>query len=122
MATTTERTILASAARTTTQTGTPVPTYGATHVEAVLDMTAVGTGSVTLSVEGYDHAKGDWVSLLSSAAIVTNIVTTLRYGVTFPVVANASASGIPPKLIRVNVTHNNANSATYSVSLRVVEG
>lgn len=120
MAEITERVVLASAARTTTQTGGDIHTYGATQVEVTLDMTTVGTGSVTLSIQGFDVAKGAFVTLLASAAIVTDITTILRYGLGFPVVANASAAGVLPGVIRVVVTANNANSATYSVSSRLL--
>lgn len=120
-----EGTILPSAARTTTQT-VDAPSHlaapmGATlALEVVMDTTAAATGSVTLSIEEYDEAKGGFVTRLASAAVTTVSVTRLTVGVSVPSAANASATGIVAKRWRVVATANNANSQTYSVSARII--
>lgn len=122
-----EATLLASGSRTTTQTVEPSSSSvllngmgDIAFLEAVLDMTVVGTGSVTLSIEGYDEAAAAFKTILASAAIVTNITTAILLGPGAPSVANVSSPRIVPKRWRVVATANNANAATYSVSARVV--
>ena len=107
--------LLASAARTTTQTGADNDNIGGPGIVVVLDMTTVGTGSVTLEIQGKDVTSGKYYALLTGAAVVTNStnVYTVYPGMT--VVANASVSNVLPRVWRVVVTANNANSAVYSV-------
>lgn len=109
------KTILPSLARTTTQTGVgfAVGDHKALHV--VLDMTVVGTGSVTVSIDGYDKVSAKWYNLLTGAAVVTNSTNVYKIGPALVAAANAVANDYLPGLIRVTVTANNANSATYSV-------
>lgn len=106
---------LASAARTTTQTGADTTNYGWSGIQVVLDMTVVGTGSVTLTIQGKDAVSGKYFTLLAGAAVVTNVtnVYTVYPGIT--AAANVSASFVLPRVFRILVTANNANSATYSV-------
>lgn len=116
-----EATLLASASRTTTQTGADITNYnGLAAVVVVLDMTTVGTGSVTLTIEGKDTASGKYYTLLAGAAVVTN--STNRYMVSphIAAAANAIAMDILPRKFRINVTANNANAATYSVGYNLI--
>lgn len=111
--------VLASAARTTTQTGADTTNYNGRGVRIVLDTTVASTGSVTLSIQGKD-ANGVYYTLLSGAAVTT--VSTNVYEV-FPgatVTANVSANTLLPRVWRVVVTANNANTQTYSVSSCVI--
>lgn len=85
-------------------------------VKIILVTTAIGTGSITLSIEEYMEVPATWATLLTGAAVITN--TTNTYSV-FPgsaVSANVSANNFLAPKWRVTVTHNNANAATYSVS------
>lgn len=110
-----EVTHLASASRTTTQTGADVANVGYKGIKVVLDMTVVGTGSVTLAIQMKDAVSGKYVTILTGAAVITNVtnVYTVYPGIT--AAANVSASDILPKTFRILVTANNANAATYSV-------
>lgn len=128
MASQVEATLLASGARTTTQTLDPLTVANSFYtgfmgkpefLEVTLDMTTVGTGSVTLSIEEWVESAGAFKLRLASAAIVTNILTRLIIGPSVPTAANASATGLVPNRWRVICTANNANSATYSVSARL---
>ena len=116
-----EQTVLASAARTTTQTSADYYNYGGRAVIVTLVTTVIGTGSVTVSIQGKDSASGTYVTLLTGAAVVTN--TTNKYIVSpdLTAVANSIAKDHLTPLFRVVVTANNANSATYSVGLALVK-
>jgi archaellum component FlaF (FlaF/FlaG flagellin family) len=104
------------AGATTTQTGPDlVNTHGHRGISVTLDMTVVGTGSVTLTIQGKDRASGKYYTILVGAAVTTNV--TNRYWA-FPgatVTANVSANDELPEIFRLVVTANNANAATYTV-------
>ncbi len=111
----TEVTLLASAARTTTQTSADIIVYNATKLIVVLDMTSIGTGSVTVSIDGKDSVSGKYYNILTGLAITSNSTNRYRIGETLAAVANSVAQDYLPRIIRIVVTANNANSATYSV-------
>lgn len=108
-------TLLASGARTTTQNGVDTTNYGWSGIQVTLDMTVVGTGSVTLSIQGKDVASGKYYTLLAGAAVTTNVTNTYTVYPGITATANVSASIALPRVFRIVVTANNANSATYSV-------
>jgi len=110
-----EGVFLASGSRTTTQTMADQTNLNKKGIRVVLDMTTVGTGSVTIAVEAKDPASGKYVVMLASAAIATNQTKTLLIYPGAANTANASANDRLPKTWRINVTANNANPATYSV-------
>ena len=88
---------------------------GSRGVKVVVRTTVIGTGSITLSIQGKDVASGTYYTILAGAAVVTN--TTNVYTV-FPgmvVAANVSANDALPRTWRLLVTANNANAATYTV-------
>lgn len=114
------QTILASAARTTTQTSADLGSVGCTGLIAVLDMTTVGTGSVTLTIDGKDSASGKWFNLITGAAVVTNSTNVYRIYPGLTPVANATVSDVVPSIYRMVVTANNANSATYSLGVQLI--
>lgn len=115
-----DATLLASSARTITTPSPDQTNSSGRGVIVVLDMSVVGTGSVTLSIQGKDSVSGNYYNLLTGAAVTTNStnVYIVYPGVT--VAANASVSSVLPRTWRVNVVANNANSATYSVSASVI--
>ena len=111
--------IVASASTATITSATQTNLAGA-GVVVVLKTTAIGTGSVTLTINGIT-ASGVSYLLLSGAAVVTNTtnVYTVYPGLT--AVANVTATNILPSTWNVVVTANNANAATYTVDTSVVE-
>jgi hypothetical protein len=115
-----EVTVLASLARTTTQTQADQANVGGRGIVVVLDMTAVGTGSVTLTIQGKDPASGKYYTLLAGAAVTTNSTNVYRVYPGLTAAANATASDVLPRTWRVLVTANNANSAVYSVGAVVL--
>lgn len=112
--------LVTAAGATTTQTGADQTNYNGRGVKVVLDMTVVGTGSVTLAIQGKDAASGKYYAILTGAAVVTNVtnVYTIYPGAT--AVANASVSDVLPRTWRVVVTANNANATTYTVGASVI--
>lgn len=110
-----DATLLASGERTTTQTGADITNSVHRGIRVVLDMTAVGTGSVTLSIEAKDVASGKYVVLLTGAAVTTNSTNVYKVYPGLTAAANAVASDVLPRTFRIVVTAGNANPATYSV-------
>ena len=110
----TDQTVLASGAQTTTQTVT-FTNYNSTHCRVVLDVTTAGTGSITLSIEAQDAVSGKWVALLTGAAVTTVSTNVYEVGPSLTAAANATANRALSRNMRVVVTHNNANTITYSV-------
>lgn len=108
-------TVFASAARTTTQTqADQVNTAGYSGIRVVLDMTVVGTGSVTCEIDALDQTSGKYHVLLTGAAVITNSTNVYTIFPGGPVTANVSANTQLGFIWRIKVTANNANSATYS--------
>ena len=121
--------LLASASRTADPTIAP-PSWDGTKIagmDVVIDMTNVGTGSITVSIEARAAGKisavgapAGWYLILASAAITTNIVTVLTVSPSVADIANAKAGRPLPKQFRVRVVHNNANAAIYSVDVNLL--
>lgn len=112
--------VVASASYTTTQTQVDQTNYNHRGIVVVLNMTIVGTGSVTLEIDGKDPVSNTYYPILTGAAVITNSqnVYTIYPGNT--VTANVSASTALPRTWRVKVTANNANAATYSVGCMLI--
>ena len=115
-----EATVLASAARTTTQTSADFVNYNHKALVVVLDMTTVGTGSVTLTIQGKDSASGKYYTILTGAAVITNSTNVYKVYPGLTAVTNVTVSDIIPAIFRVTVTANNANATVYTVGASVV--
>ena len=89
-------------------------------VKVFVNTTAIGTGSITASIQAKDPGSGVYVTLLASAAIVTNATTVLTVYPGIAAAANAAANDVLPRQWRVSVTANNANAANYSVGACVI--
>jgi hypothetical protein len=110
--------LLASAARTTTQTTPDQTNLSNRGCHVILDMTTVGTGSVTPKIQG-KAASGVYYDLIVFTAVTTNSTNVLKVYPGITAAANVSASDFLPAIWRVVVTANNANSATYAVSVNL---
>lgn len=114
--------VLPSAARTATPTDTyeyELPGH-ARGLHLIIDATAVtSTPAVTVTVAGVDRVSGKTYTLLASTAIATAVTTVLKIGPGLPVSANVSANDLLPSVIRISVSHGNANSITYSIGGQV---
>lgn len=116
-----ELSLIAAAAATTTQTTPDQTNVGGRGVAVVLDVTAIGTGSVTLAIQGKDPASGKYYTLLAGAAVVANGTTVYSVYPGLVVAANVAANAVLPRTWRVVVTANNANPATYTVGASVLK-
>ena len=105
---------------TTTQTGADQTNYNGRGVIVVLDMTTVGTGSVTLSIQGKEPTSGKYYTILTGAAVTTNSTNVYRVYPGLTAAANATVNDILPRTWRVVVTANNANATTYTVNAIVM--
>lgn len=112
--------VITAAAATTTQTGPDMANTSHRGVKVVLDMTTVGTGSVTLTIQGKDNASGKYYTLLAGAAVITNSTNVYTVYPSLPATANVSANDVLPKTFRILVTANNANAATYTVGVTML--
>ena len=112
---TSDVTVFASAAQTTTQIQGDQTNSTARGIKVVLNVTVAGTGSITLEIDGKDAASGAYYPILTGVAVTANgtVVYTIYPGLT--AVANSVVSDVLPHTWRIKVTANNANSITYSV-------
>lgn len=82
----------------------------------VIDVTAItSTPSITVKIQGVDIVSGKTWDILTSAAIATVSTTVMRVRPGITASANVAVSDVLPPVVRVTVTHGNANSITYSV-------
>lgn len=112
--------VLASAARTTTQTQADQTNSGGRGIIVVLDVTVIGTGNITLEIDGKDPVSGKYYAILTGAAVSSNSTNIYRVYPGLTAAANATANDVLPRTWRVKVTANNANAVTYSVGAIVM--
>jgi hypothetical protein len=112
--------LLASAARTTTQTSADQVNYNARGIKVWLDVTVPGTGSVTLTINEKDPGSGKYLLLLSGIAVTTAITSRYVIYPGFTAAANVSLNDFLPRTFQIVVTANNANSITYSVGYSLI--
>lgn len=123
----TRQTILASAARTTAQTGADLAVpFGTQGLIVILNVTAAsGTGGLQVEIQGKDPLSAAYFRLLNLPAAVIATGTT-AYELGRGLAGNAgggviqSNGGLIPDTIRVNVAVGDATSNTYSLSLQFV--
>lgn len=108
-------TLIPSAAFTTTQTSADQINTSGRGVRVVLDVTNVGTGSVTLEIDAKDVASGKYIALLTGAAVITTSTNVYEVYPGLTPIANAVVSDVLPHTWRVKIVANNVNSAIYSV-------
>lgn len=109
-------TLLASAARTATNSTASQVNGDSQAVHVVVDVTAGTSGfSVTPKIEAKDAASGVWYTLLEGLAITATGTTVLRVGPGLTASANATAADYLPQLWRVTMTHADTKSITYTV-------
>jgi hypothetical protein len=117
-----EVTVLASAARTTSPAAQTLPANTNGHwLHVLLNVTSAGTGSITLAINGVDPASGATYPLLTGTAVTTNGMNVYRVGPALTPSANSVANDYLPRTVQITVTHNNANSITYSVGAVIGE-
>ena len=89
-------------------------------VKVFVNTTAIGTGSITVTIQAKDPASGAYTTLLASAAIVTNTTAVLTVYPGITATGNVSASDVLPRQWRIAVTANNANPANYTIGASLI--
>lgn len=112
--------LIAATGVTTTQTGADQTNHNGRGVIVTLDMTTVGTGSVTLEIDMKDPVSGKYISLLTGAAVITNTTNLYTVYPGAPATANVSANAPLPRTWRVKVVANNANPTSFTVAASVI--
>jgi hypothetical protein len=111
--------LLASEARTTTQTTADQTNYNGRGIHVILDVTAItDTPSIVLKIEG-KSASGIYYTLLEGAAVTgvsKNIYKVMPWAAN---VANVSAADLLPRTWRIVITHSDADSITYSLDYAI---
>ena len=108
------------AGSTTTQTSPDFRNGNASGVKVVVVTTAIGTGSVTLSIQARDPGSGSYYTLLTGLPIVSNTTMIYTLAPAVAVVANASARDVLPGTWRLVLTWNNPSPVTCSVGFTMV--
>ena len=115
-----EKVIYPSAARTATPAAVEVNTTRTRALRVVIDVTAVtATPLLTVTIDGKDNTSGKFYNLLTSAVIGTVVTTVLTIAPGVTVAANLAVSAPLPDVVRITVSHGDADSATYSVSAQL---
>lgn len=112
--------LITAVAATTTQNSPDQTNYNGRGVKVRLNTTAIGTGSITLHVQGKDSVSGSYYDLLVGAAVVTNALNIYEVYPGVTVTANVSASTAVPRIWRVQTVANNANAASYTVAVDLI--
>lgn len=114
----TDQIILSSAARTASVTGQDITNYNSSGAHIIIDVTAiVDTPDITVTVQGKDSLSGKYYNILVSP--VLNVVDTFVLRV-HPGIAdeqNISVSDSLPNIFRINTTHSDTDSITYSIAV-----
>jgi|688.fasta_scaffold12513_19 hypothetical protein len=118
--TVTSVTALASAARTSTLNSGDLINVDGRGIHVVLDVTTAGTGSITVTIQGKCEVSGKYYTLLAGAAVITAVTNVYKVFPGATASANAVANDMLPRTYRILVTHNNANSITYSVGASIL--
>jgi hypothetical protein len=115
-------TLLASAARTATNSSNVIPNPRGRAIRFHVDCTArAGSASTVFTFQGYDAVSGKYYTLLASAAVTTAAKTEYLVFPGATVTANVSANQPAPPSFRVTATHGTADAHTYSVSAEILE-
>lgn len=93
------------------------PNLKARGIKVVVDITAI-TGTLTVTIEGYDNASGKKYTILASAALAGTGTTVLTVYPGAVVTANASANDHLPAVFDIKlVSATGPFTATISASL-----
>lgn len=117
----TDITVLASAARTATNQSADQTNYNGRGLHLVINVTAASaTPSVVFTIQGKCALSSAYYTILASVAITGTGTTVLRVFPGATAAANAAANDIIPRTWRIDATHADADSITYSVSASVI--
>jgi hypothetical protein len=114
-------TVFSSAARTETVNSDDIENMNGRGLKLVIDVTATtASPSVVFTIQGKDTVSGKYYTILASAAITGTGTTVLTVYPGLTASANVVGNDILPRDWRVNATHADADSITYSVGAQVI--
>ncbi len=87
----------------------------------IIDVTVGATLSITPTIDAFDPASGKWYNILTGVAITATGTTVLRVYPGVTAAANVAVSDVLPPVWRMVMTHGNANAATYTVGVRLMD-
>ena len=114
-----ELTVMASAGRTTTTVSGDVIAHNAESLLLMVYVTSIGTGSVTPSLQGKEPISGAYFTFWTAELPITAngpFSYFFANGASGGEFTECQAFGLGPRVWRVTLTSNNANSVTSSVS------
>ena len=112
--------LMPSSTQTVTVTSADQLNVNGPALTVILDITVVGTGSVTVNINGRDPASGKYYPLLVSAPVTTNGTNVYRVAAGLTAVANLVANYHIPRFFQIQIVANNANPVTYSVGYNLM--
>lgn len=113
--------LVAQAAQTVTTPTADQTNVGGRGVKVFVNITSIGTGSITVQIQGKDPATGNYFTLLASAALIANGFTVLEVYPGIAAVANLAANLSLPHIWRINVVSNNVNPVGYTIGACVTK-
>lgn len=115
------KSILTSAARTSSPSATDQTMFGGIAVIVYVNITVLtATGTLQTVIEGKDPVSGVYFTLLQSAAETTTGLKIYRVDPRLTDSAGLIAATTMPRIFRIRNVHGNAVSITYSVSVDTV--
>lgn len=108
-------TILNEVNQTLTVTSPMMLNYNHRSLIVVLQTTSIGTGNITLSIQGIEPVSTYTWTILAGAAVSSNTTNLYKISPNLTAVANSVAQDLLPRSWQVTVTANNANPTTYAV-------
>lgn len=85
----------------------------------ITNVSSYTAGSLTVAIQGYNEATATYYDMLTSAAITSTGTTVLKVCPGITSIVNGAANDFLPDKWRINITHGDATSITYSVSLEL---
>ena len=112
---------LESAARIATNNSDDLTNSQHRGCHVIIDVTDItATPSVVPTIQGKDSLSGKYYTLLVGAAITATGTTILKVYPGLTADANLVTNDIVPSKFRILMTHGDADSITYSVSVSLV--
>lgn len=115
-----EVTILASASRTTAQSGSDQTNFNHRGIIVVVDITVYTAGSLTITISAKDSLSGKYKALLTSSALAAAATTQLIVYPGATVAANLAVSVPLPRVWKIDVAVGDATAITYSIGANYI--
>ena len=105
---------------TTPEVSTDQTNYGHRSAVFVLDVTAIDTGTITMTIQGKDSASSNYYTILAGAAVSTVSTNVYWVGINAAAVTNVATPYFLPKTWRVSLVKGSGASVSYTVSVSLM--